>query len=161
MLIANSEDSAEAQKTVLIVPDKDADGLSAGAILRHTLLLLGLRKDLINIHTLSKGSNIHSQDEREKMELKSPAYVFVIDQGSRPGPPIIDGQHTGLIIDHHHATETDFPAGSEHVTACSSPPVATSALLTYLICKPLHCDVEKRCDWLCIVRTMETLNNAC
>ena len=39
--------SADAKKDVVIVPDKDADGLSAGAILRHTLVLLGLPKDLI------------------------------------------------------------------------------------------------------------------
>lgn len=133
------------------MPDKDADGLSAGAILRHTLLLLGLHQDFIKIHTVSKGCNIHSQVERGKMAAQSPAYIFVIDQGSRPGPPIIDGEHIGMIIDHHHATEDDFPAGSEHVTACLSPPVATSALLTYTICQPLHSDVAKHCDWLCVV----------
>lgn len=107
--------SVKAQKAVLIVPDKDADGLSAGAILRHTLLLLGVKPDLIDVHTLAKGKTIHSEDERRKMAARSPAYVFVIDQGSRRGPAIIDGQHTGLVIDHHHATEDDFPAGSEHV----------------------------------------------
>lgn len=78
-------------------------------------MLLGVKPDLIHIHALLKGNNIHSQDERAKMAAKSPGYIFVIDQGSRPGPPIIDSEHTGLIIDHHHATEDDFPAGSEHV----------------------------------------------
>lgn len=159
------------------MPDKDADGLSAGAILRHTLLLLGVEPHLIKVHTISKGNNIHTEDEREKMAANSPSYVFVIDQGSRPGPSIIDGPHIGLIIDHHHATESDFPMGSEHVrmcnanandiitdiplqvTACSSPPVATSALLTYMICQPLHADVEERCDWLCIVGTHGDLGN--
>lgn len=108
--------SVAARKNVLIVPDKDADGLSAGAILRHTLLLLGVAPELLNVHLLSKGTNIHSETEREKMAAKSPSYIFVIDQGSRPGPRIIDAEHTGLVIDHHHATEDDFPAESEHVS---------------------------------------------
>ena len=34
--------SAKAQKPVVILPDKDADGLSSGAILHHTLTSLGL-----------------------------------------------------------------------------------------------------------------------
>lgn len=123
-LTARLAGSAKAKKPVLIVPDKDADGLTAGAILRHTLLLLGVPQDLISIHTLTKGNNIHSQDEREKMAAKSPSYIFIIDQGSRPGPSIIDGEHIGLIIDHHHATEDDFPAGSDHVRieGCSNRP---------------------------------------
>jgi hypothetical protein len=143
----------------LILPDKDADGLSAGAILRHTLLLLGLAKDLIHVHILSKGNNVHSGAEREAMLQLRPAYIFVVDQGSRPGPPLIDADHTGLVIDHHHATPTDFPKGAEHVTACNSPPVATSSLLVYEICRTLHEDVASKCDWLCVVGTHGDLGN--
>lgn len=87
------------------------------------------------------------------MALHMPAYVFVIDHGSRSGPPVVDGEHTALVIDHHHATESDFPKDAEHVTACHSPPVATSSLLTYEICQPLHPEVKNRCAWLCIVST--------
>ncbi|EGP88344.1 uncharacterized protein MYCGRDRAFT_109168 [Zymoseptoria tritici IPO323] len=151
--------SAKSDGNVLIVPDKDADGLSAGAILRHTLILLGLSKERIHVHLLSKGTNIHSEDERQKMASCSPAFVFVVDQGSRSGPSIIDSPHTGLIVDHHHATEQDFPTESEHVTACLSPPVATSALLTYHLCEPLHPDVASTTDWLCVVGTHGDLGN--
>jgi len=144
---------ANADKNVVIVPDKDADGLSAGAILRHTLVLLGLAKERIHVHLLSKGNTVHSEDERSQISAHNPAYVFVVDQGSRSGPPLIDEEHTGLIIDHHFATARDFPKRSEHVTACGSPPVATSALLTYEICRPLHDDLASTCDWLCITGT--------
>jgi hypothetical protein len=143
----------------VILPDKDADGLSAGAILRHTLLLLGLSRDLIHVHLLSKGNNVHSEAERSAMLQLEPAYIFVVDQGSRPGPPLIDAAHTGLIIDHHHATATDFPKGAEHVSACHSPPVATSSLLVYELCRTLHDDVASKCDWLCIVGTHGDLGN--
>lgn len=151
--------SANALKSVVIVPDKDADGLSAGAILRHTLVLLGLPKDLIHVHLLTKGNTVHSQPERDQIASHKPAYIFVVDQGSRSGPPLIDADHTGLVIDHHYATPTDFPSGSEHVTACESPPVATSSLLTYTLCEPLHSEVSAKCDWLCIVGAHGDLGN--
>ena len=102
------------------------------------------------------------------MALHKPAYIFVIDHGSRSAPPVIDGDHTALIIDHHHATDSDFPKNSEHVSACHSPPVATSALLTYQLCEPLHEGVKDRCAWLCLVSrlrwvlfTPSTLSDFC
>lgn len=93
------------------------------------------------------------------MASYKPWYIFVIDHGSRAAPPVIDAEHTALIIDHHYATEADFPEGSEHVSACHSPPVATSALLTYELCEPLHPGVRDRCAWLAIVGTQGDLGN--
>lgn len=91
--------SAQANKKTLIVPDKDADGLSSGSILRRTLILLGLAQEQIETHLLSKGNTIHSEEERRAMAAYAPAYIFVLDQGSRPGPPVIDGDHCALVID--------------------------------------------------------------
>ena len=93
------------------------------------------------------------------MALSEPIFVFVLDQGSRSSPPVLDTDHTALIIDHHHASEDSFPEGSIHVTACDSPPVATSSLLTYLLCEPLHPKVQELCDWLCVVGTHGDLGN--
>ncbi|KAF7193134.1 hypothetical protein HII31_05568 [Pseudocercospora fuligena] len=152
-------ESSQSQGNVVIVPDKDADGLSAGAILRRTLVLLGLPKEIIHVHLLTKGNTVHSEEERTEMSALKPAYVFVIDHGSRSGPPLVSNTHKGLVIDHHFATQSDFPDGSEHVSACHSPPVATSSLLTYEICKPLHVRVEETCDWLCVVGTHGDLGN--
>lgn len=136
------------------MPDKDADGLSSGAILRHALILLGLNEDLISVHLLTKGNTVHSDSERALMDAHSASYVFVLDQGSRPGPPIVSNPNTTtLIIDHHHATPTDFPTSSVHVTACTSPPVATSSLLTYTLCTPLHPSIATETAWLAIVGT--------
>lgn len=143
----------------MIVPDKDADGLTSGAILQKTLALLGLDAHLISAHLLQKGHNIHDESERSAMAAHEPAYIFVLDQGSRKSPPVIDRPHKALVIDHHHALEDEFPEGSTHVTACDSPPVATSALLTYLICRGLHAGVERQCDWLCAMGTHGDLGN--
>ncbi|OTB06480.1 hypothetical protein M426DRAFT_72250 [Hypoxylon sp. CI-4A] len=150
---------AFAKKKTLIVPDKDADGLTSGAILQRTLVLLGLDSHLISAHLLQKGNNIHEESERLAMSAHKPEYIFVLDQGSRKSPPVIDAPCKTLVIDHHWALEDDFPEGSEHVTACNSPPVATSSLLTYHICNELHEKVKESCDWLCAMGTHGDLGN--
>ncbi|OTA94338.1 hypothetical protein M434DRAFT_394886 [Hypoxylon sp. CO27-5] len=150
---------ASAGKKTLIIPDKDADGLTSGAILQKTLVALGLKPQLISAHILQKGCNIHEESERAAMAAHKPEYIFVLDQGSRKGPPVIDDPHKALIIDHHWALEDDFPDGSDHVTACNSPPVATSSLLTYHICNSLHEKVHESCDWLCVMGTHGDLGN--
>ncbi|KAI2628426.1 DHH family protein [Xylaria nigripes] len=142
-----------AKKNTLIVPDKDADGLSSGAILQNTLILLGLDPDLISVHLLQKGCNPHDESERQAMSAYDPAYIFILDQGSRKSPPVINEPHRALIIDHHWATDDDFPQGAEYVTSCNSPPVAACALLTYQICVGLHESVVNTCDWLCVIGT--------
>ncbi|KAI0133019.1 DHH family protein [Xylariales sp. AK1849] len=150
---------AAAGENTLIVPDKDADGLTSGAIMQKTLVLLGLDPSLISAHLLQKGSNIHEESERVSMAASKPAFIIVLDQGSRKSGPVIDEPHKALVIDHHHALEDDFPEGAEHVTACNSPPVATSSLLTYLICSELHENVGGSCDWLCVMGTHGDLGN--
>ena len=109
------------------------------------------------------------------MKAKSPKYIIVVDQGSRAGPPVIDSDDTrALIVDHHLSDE--FPENamvicycciflgtradnSEVVSACHYPPVATSSLLTYVICKTLHPDVVTSCDYLCAIGTHGDLGN--
>lgn len=144
---------AGAKKKVLIVPDKDADGLTSGLILYRTLELLGIPSELISVHLLDKGSNVHDDAEREAMAAKDPAYIFILDHGSRKAPPLIDTPHRAIVIDHHWATEEDFPEGADFVTACNSPPVATTSLLIYTICCDLHLDVREKCGWLCAIGT--------
>lgn len=141
------------------MPDKDADGLSSGSILHRTLVLLGLDPALISAHLLQKGCNIHDESERDAMTKYDAKYIFVLDQGSRRSPPVVDSPHKAIVIDHHWAQDDDFPQGADHVTACNSPPVATSALLTYLICLPLHEDVGPACSWLCAMGTHGDLGN--
>jgi hypothetical protein len=145
--------SAEAQKATLILPDKDADGLSSGAILHHTLTSLGLSSDLISVYFPPKGSNVHDESTKNAISAKAPSYIFVLDQGSRKTPPIIDIPHTCLVIDHHYAEDGGFPEGAEYVTAHDCPPVATSSLLTYHICLPLHDDLSAKISWLAALGT--------
>ncbi|KAG8672434.1 hypothetical protein FPOAC2_05822 [Fusarium poae] len=148
-----------ASKPTLIIPDKDADGLTSGVILRKTLILLGLNPELISAYVMKKGLNVHDEESRRDMASYKPSFIFVLDQGSRESPPLIDEPHRALVIDHHYAEEKDHPKDATFVTACNSPPVATSALLTYLICRDLHPDVEEACDWLCAMGVHGDLGN--
>lgn len=145
--------SAGARKPTVILPDKDADGLSSGSILHHTLTTLGLPADLITVYFPPKGSNVHDVETKDAITARSPSYIFVLDQGSRKTPPIIDLPHQCLVIDHHFAEDGGFPAGADYVTAHDCPPVATSALLTYHICLPLHADLGDRISWLAALGT--------
>jgi hypothetical protein len=145
--------SAKAQKSTLLLPDKDADGLSSGSILHHTLTTLGLPSSLISVYFPPKGSNVFDESTASAISAISPSYIFVLDQGSRKTPPLTPHPHTCLVIDHHFAEEAGFPEGSEYVTAHDCPPVATSALLTYHICLPLHHDLSDKISWLCALGT--------
>jgi hypothetical protein len=147
------------KEKTLIVPDKDADGLSSGAILYRTLVALGLPEEHIGIHLVQKGNTVSTEFERNLMGEKKPKYIFILDQGSRKSAPVIDIPHQALVIDHHYAEVDDFPEGADFVTACHSPPVATSSLLTYTICAELHESIPVRCDWLCVVGTHGDLGN--
>ncbi|KAF2097166.1 DHH phosphoesterase [Rhizodiscina lignyota] len=154
------QECAKSNKPTLIVPDKDADGLTSGAILRTTLRLLGLPEELIEIHLLSKGTTVHDESERTAMAAHSPAYIFILDHGSRQSPPAIDPPHKCLVIDHHHIPDSSsFPKGAEFVNACNCPPVPTTSLLTYLICETLHPDVPYLCDWLAVIGTYGDLSS--
>jgi len=103
--------SAAAQQSTNIVPDKDADGLSAGVIVHRTLVKLGLDPKHLNVHLVQKGSNIHEEYERKVMLEKKPSWVIVLDQGSRGGPPVIDDLNAKCLIVDHHLSD-DFPEGA-------------------------------------------------
>jgi nanoRNase/pAp phosphatase (c-di-AMP/oligoRNAs hydrolase) len=140
------------------VPDKDADGLSSGVILYRTLTILGLDPTLLDVHLVQKASTIHAQPEREAMAAKDPAYIIVLDQGSIAAPPVVDSPSTrSLIIDHHFSDH--FPENAQVVSACHYPPVSTSSLLTYEICKPLAPEISSDCAYLACIGTHGDLGN--
>lgn len=92
------------------------------------------------------------------MKAKDPKYIIVVDQGSRPAPPVVDTPGVrSLIIDHHLSDE--FPKDAVVVSACHYPPVATSSLLVYEICKSLHPTIASTCGYLCAMGTHGDLGN--
>ncbi|KAK6582734.1 hypothetical protein PZA11_005142 [Diplocarpon coronariae] len=149
---------AGAQKRTLIVPDKDADGLSSGVIVHRTLVKLGLDAKLLDVHLVQKGSNVHEASERKSMLEKQAEFIIVLDQGSRGGPAMVDDEKAkSLVIDHHLSDE--FPRRAEVVSACHCPPVAPTSLITYEICRTLHPDIASECGYLCAIGTHGDLGN--
>ncbi|KAI4171459.1 MAG: hypothetical protein LQ343_004197 [Gyalolechia ehrenbergii] len=152
------KECATSHLKVLIVPDKDADGLDAGVIIHRTLTALGADASSIHVHLVAKGNSIHDEQEREAMKAKDPNCIIVVDQGSRPAPPVVDTPGVKcLIIDHHLSDE--FPEDAMVVSACHYPPVATSSLLVYEICKSLHPTIATACGYLCAMGTHGDLGN--
>ncbi|OCF45106.1 hypothetical protein I317_00907 [Kwoniella heveanensis CBS 569] len=144
------------KRSVLIVPDKDADGLSAGTLLYQTLIHMQHPSDLISVHHLTKGNNVHSDFERDIMHASGAEKIVVLDQGSRPGrslvPPLKDVKGEGkrvLIVDHHMSDE--WPEDSQVLTACQTPPIATAALLSYMLLRDLHPKVYEEEAWRAVV----------
>lgn len=154
----------EHNRSVLLLPDKDADGLSgecrrasfadraAGTIMYKTLVHLGLAKDRITVQHLEKGTNVHSESELARMSAMNPDKVIVLDQGSRPGGPLLPQaglQPRVLIIDHHQSDH--FPDEAQILTACKSPPIATAALLTYMLVRDMHPKIQSLESWRALV----------
>ena len=140
------------------MPDKDADGLDSGVILYRTLVALGHPPNLIDVHLIGKNANVHDEDERTAMQVKNPKYIIAVDQGSRSAPSVVDSKDTKTLIIDHHLSD-GFPKNATVVSGCHYPPVATSALLTFEICKPLHPDIVSSCGFLCAMGTHGDLGN--
>ena len=92
------------------------------------------------------------------MAAKKPGYIIVLDQGSISAPPLVDEPETKSLILDHHLSDV-FPERSQVVSACHYPPVATTSLLTYEICKTLHPSLESSCAFLACIGTHGDLGN--
>jgi hypothetical protein len=134
-------------------------------ILHRTLTRLGLSPTLISTHIVTKGVSIHDMSEREQLSItyKDVSYLIVLDQGSRASPPLLSNPSTKTLILDHHLSDA-FPQNATVVSACHHPPIATTSLLTYLICRPLHPsqqqpEFESSCAYLACIGTHGDLGN--
>lgn len=160
--------AASSNERILLIPDKDADGLSSGVILKRTLIHLGANPESIVEHHIRAGKNPANQGE--SLEEYRARWIIVLDQGSPAGPPLVKGAEKGwesdeedavrtLVIDHHFVTDVDKegPLGSLLLNACKCEPVATSALLTWVVCRPMW-DDGSSIDYLAIIGTCGDLS---
>ncbi|GAA6062520.1 hypothetical protein JCM10212_001570 [Sporobolomyces blumeae] len=146
-------EAVKGKHRIALVPDKDADGLSACLVLYRLLVVaLSHPPELVEVYFLPKGVNVHSPVAQEGVlnlrfestmterdpnaggdEYAGPTRAIVLDQGSRPGPPLFPPDKVDtLLIDHHQSLE--FPESIRVLTASQSEPVATTSILTYLLC---------------------------
>lgn len=113
----------EQTRPLVLVPDKDADGLSAGQILRRSLINLGVPPPRIKTHFMEgKGLSVHTDSERKRLTDYEASYIVVLDQGSRDGPGIVPASETGwdqpgtrtkaMVLDHHFIEPGKGPRGA-------------------------------------------------
>lgn len=148
-------DAASKGGKIVLAPDRDADGLCAGATLHHTLTALGATN--IDTWFVPKGANIHTTDATKALSAFNAAALIVLDQGSRGGPPILPGVPT-LILDHHQSTV--FPDEAQVASAYGHEPVATTSLLAYVLCHDLHPTLEEKVAWLGVLGTFGDLGSS-
>ncbi|UZJ53476.1 hypothetical protein CBS101457_002796 [Exobasidium rhododendri] len=162
--------AARSNERILLIPDKDADGLSAGMIMKRTLVHLGAKPELIVEHHIPSGKNPASGSQREALESYKARWIIVLDQGSPAGPPLVKGAEMGwqseeegavrtMVLDHHYVTDldTEGPQGSLLLNACKSEPVSTSALLAWVVCRPMW-EEGSSIDYLAIIGTCGDLS---
>lgn len=121
----------------------------------RTLTLLGLPPTKISIHHLAKCASIFSSTERAAIDSHDCTRIIVLDQGSQGGVSLANktnqiGQEVKLMVLDHHYSKV-FPDDALTVSACESPPIATSSILTYCLCRDLHEKVTEKTDWLAIM----------
>jgi len=162
--------ASSSNETILLIPDKDADGLSAGMIMKRTLIHLGAKPESILEHHIPSGKNPASSSQREVLERYGARWIIVLDQGSPVGPPLVKGAEMGwqsdeegavrtMVLDHHYVTDLDKegPQGSLLLNACKSEPVSTSALLAWVVCRPMW-EEGSQIDYLAIIGTCGDLS---
>ncbi|GGD99358.1 hypothetical protein GCM10011390_17700 [Aureimonas endophytica] len=131
--IASPEDFPEALRAFgpepLIVCHNDADGLSAGVILKKALERQG-RHPAIRI--VGKGENAYSDAFQAELAPRRRDGVILADVGTssalRPAGPAI-------VVDHH--VPTGLPAGATVISGIENRPVPTSSLIAYRAARAL------------------------
>lgn len=140
---------------------------------RTLVQALGIDPSRIDIHLMTKGSNPSAETQRDSMAEYGAKWIIVLDQGSRNGPPLVSGAEHGwksthsdavrtMVADHHWLPEGDpGPQGFLMLNACHHKPVATTSLLTRVLCRPLwsvdqHAQVQ--IDYVLVLGTMGDLN---
>ena len=127
----------EPKPKLLLVPDKDVDGL-CGAMILHRTLTRKLRFSEANIvlHFLRKGENVHDSAVKDVLEAYGATHTVVVDMGSRGGPALC--KSPTLIIDHHQAWD-GYPEGAQILSSWQSEPVVPASSLCWLLAVKL-CD---------------------
>lgn len=116
------------------------------------------------MHFISKGSNVHAKSEQPKLESYKAKFLIVVDQGSRPGGPLVrDPLAKTLVVDHHwtNGRPEDYPEGALVLSAAHHPPVATSSMLAYVLCRALvHENQREEIDYLGVMGTLGDLGTS-
>jgi single-stranded DNA-specific DHH superfamily exonuclease len=133
---------------MFVVPDGDADGLSAGAAIVRALERMG--RPPAGVLFTAKGESVHTTSMRARLARVAPEALVVLDTGSR-AEPIADVPT--LVVDHHQPK--GFPPGALAVSAFGHEPVASSSWLAFSLVRALV-DIDDLA-WLPLLGTVGDL----
>ena len=137
---------------VVVASHNDTDGLSAAVIVLRALDARGVAPEPLPAR---RGEHVHHRAMQARITALAPDSLIVVDMGSRPDP-IVEGLPT-LVIDHHDAT-AGVPPHAVVVNGYHRPPVATSSVLAYVVCR--HVEGIESAAWLAALGAIADLGTA-
>jgi ATP-dependent DNA ligase I len=136
-------------KSVVVLHDSDADGVTAGVVLQLALSRAGFEN--VKLVAPNRERNAWTPANRERVTAAAPDSLFVLDLGSQ-SEPVIAGVPT-CFIDHHRPE--GVPPGDILISAYSWEPIPNTSLLVWELCSSLT-DVSDL-DWIAAIGTVSDL----
>lgn len=142
-------DRIQPDKSVVVLHDSDADGVTAGVVLQLALSRAGF--DKVKLVTPDRQRNAWTPANRERVIAAAPDSLFILDLGSQ-SEPVIAGVPT-CFIDHHRPE--GVPPGDTLISAYTWEPIPNTSLLVWELCSSLT-DVSDL-DWIAAIGTVSDL----
>ncbi|MCA1990534.1 MAG: ATP-dependent DNA ligase [Coleofasciculus sp. S288] len=142
-------DRIQPDKSVVVLHDSDADGVTAGVVLQLALSRAGFEN--VKLVAPNRNRNAWTPANRERVITAAPDSLFVLDLGSQ-SEPVIAGVPT-CFIDHHRPE--GIPPGDTLISAYTWEPIPNTSLLVWELCSSLT-DVSDL-DWIAAIGTVSDL----
>jgi single-stranded-DNA-specific exonuclease len=134
---------------VVALHDSDADGVTAGVVWQRAFERAGFA----SVHRVipDRDRNAWTEPNRAIVQSANPAYLFVMDLGSRSEPVISD--IPTCFIDHHHPE--GVPDGDTLITAYTWSPIPNTSLMIWELCQSMANIADL--DWIAAIGTLSDL----
>ncbi|MBW4546959.1 MAG: ATP-dependent DNA ligase [Symplocastrum torsivum CPER-KK1] len=142
-------DGIERDKSVGVLHDSDADGVTAGVVLQLALSRAGFEN--VKLVAPDRDRNAWTPANRERAIAAALDSLFVLDLGSQ-SEPVIAGVPT-CFIDHHRPE--GVPSGDTLISAYTWEPIPNTSLLVWELCSSLT-DVADL-DWIAAIGIVSDL----
>ncbi len=136
---------------MVAIHDSDADGVTAGVLWQRAFERAGFA----SVHRVipDRERNAWTPANRAIIQSTNPAYLFVMDLGSR-SEPVIEGIPT-CFIDHHHPE--GVPDGDTLISAYSWEPIPNTSLIVWELTRSMA-DLSDL-DWIAAIGTLSDLGD--
>lgn len=136
---------------LVAIHDSDADGVTAGVVWQRAFERAGFA----SVHRVipDRERNAWTPNNRAIIQSANPAYLFVMDLGSR-SEPVISGVPT-CFIDHHHPE--GVPDGDTLITAYTWEPIPNTSLIIWELAQTIA-DISDL-DWIAAIGTLSDLGD--